>query len=432
MQYHTESLLNKGYDVHVIAFPGSAPLDTIASHSRFHFAPVRRTPSWFDVLPRLLFLPLKAVFQFMYLLIMMLMTLPRPEFVLVQIPPAIPTLFICACLRLFCRIRVVLDWHNFAYTIMQLHPRTPSLLISLAKMVEIYGGRCGHQHFCVSQAMQQRLKEWKIQATVVYDRPHRRYRPAPLNETYRLMQRLQKELCTPMHSQDFCAVEASALKDPDSILIKPVQDGSLQKRDTRPAVVVSSTSWTADEDFSILLSALEMYDRRWQELPKTQRDRHPRLLIFITGKGPLKPFYIQKMCAMEWNAVAVRAVWLEAADYPVLLGSADLGISLHTSSSGVDLPMKVVDMFGCALPVCAVDYLAITELVQPNTNGALFSTSRDLCALLWDLLCDFPLCINDVTYRLARMKASLLKNAGSQWADHWEETVWSTLSGGMN
>lgn len=61
----------------------------------------------------------------------------------------------------------------------------------------------------------------------------------------------------------------------------------------------------------------------------------------------------------NWTKVSVDAVWLDADDYPTLLSLCHLGISLHYSSSGFDLPMKVVDMFGAGLPVLAIKYRCI-------------------------------------------------------------------------
>lgn len=84
--------------------------------------------------------------------------------------------------------------------------------------------------------------------------------------------------------------------------------------------------------------------------------RLPNLICFITGKGLLKEYYCQKIAEQNWKYVSVITPWLESKDYPLILASADLGVCLHTSSSGLDLPMKVVDMFGCGLPVCAYNF----------------------------------------------------------------------------
>lgn len=80
----------------------------------------------------------------------------------------------------------------------------------------------------------------------------------------------------------------------------------------------------------------------------------------------------------NWTKVSIEALWLEADDYPVLLSLCHIGVSLHYSSSGVDLPMKVVDMFGAGVPVLAIHYSALSELVKDGENGFIFKDSNDL------------------------------------------------------
>ena len=73
-------------------------------------------------------------------------------------------------------------------------------------------------------------------------------------------------------------------------------------------------------------------------------------------------------------------------EYAALLAAADLGLCLHRSASGVDLPMKIADMWGAGLPVCALDYgPCLRERVLPGVNGLLFADAAALAAELADV-----------------------------------------------
>ena len=154
----------------------------------------------------------------------------------------------------------------------------------------------------------------------------------------------------------------------------------------RPALVLSSTSWTPDEDFGVLLGAIEMVAKRAEER-RAQGGNFPRMVFVVTGKGPQRAYYEAKIAQMDLasRGFYFLTMWLEAADYPLLLGSADLGVCLHTSSSGLDLPMKVVDMFGCRLPVCAIGFKCLDELVRHGENGLVFQDAETLADQIFDL-----------------------------------------------
>jgi beta-1,4-mannosyltransferase len=46
----------------------------------------------------------------------------------------------------------------------------------------------------------------------------------------------------------------------------------------------------------------------------------PLLVCAITGKGPLKEHYRKLISKKEWHGVRVVTPWLQAEDYPKLLG----------------------------------------------------------------------------------------------------------------
>jgi beta-1,4-mannosyltransferase len=108
----------------------------------------------------------------------------------------------------------------------------------------------------------------------------------------------------------------------------PIESPS--SRPERPALLVSSTSWTPDEDFNMLLDALGIYDRKAREVNRTKGHSGglPKVLMIVTGKGPLKEKYMRRVAELQtgnqqgegWEWIRFISLWLEAEDYPKLLG----------------------------------------------------------------------------------------------------------------
>jgi hypothetical protein len=105
-------------------------------------------------------------------------------------------------------------------------------------------------------------------------------------------------------------------------------------RDDRPALLVSSTSWTPDEDFSILIAALEKYNAR----AAASNKKLPKLLVILTGKGPLKEKYMSEVGELQkkWDWVRCISMWLEVEDYPTLLGIRFFSLQSSCMSEGSD------------------------------------------------------------------------------------------------
>lgn len=204
-----------------------------------------------------------------------------------------------------------------------------------------------------------------------------------------------------------------------TIFTKVLDDGSIKLQDNRPFFIISSTSWTEDEDFNILLQALEKYDEN------ACKNGLPSVMCIITGKGPLKSHYESIIAKKSMKKVVVCTLWLSAEDYPIILGSADLGVCLHKSSSGLDLPMKVVDMFGSGLPVCAVHFGCLHELLRHDHNGYVFHNDIELADQIGELTKGFPA----ANQQLMKFRDNLSSFQSLRWDHYWKLHVMPLLYG---
>ncbi|ETI53800.1 hypothetical protein F443_03305 [Phytophthora nicotianae P1569] len=421
MQYHALSLarMSPSQRVTLLGYAGENCVPDVARQSNIEL--LTFTPH-LQRLPRKLFLllaPVKVLLQLLQLLWLLLVSAGSIDLVLLQNPPTIPTFVV---VWLCCRLKgakFVIDWHNLGYSLLALSLSNGHPLVKIAKWIERVFGRKADANLCVTRVMQTWLRDtWQIEATVLHDKPPLFFKPTPLDTQHELFSRVGDQL---EHCNDLVTWGENSVNLEETLLTRKTRGlngkkgkSIIQPRENRPAMIISSTSWTADEDFGILLTALELLDKRTSSLSVSE---FPNLLVVVTGKGPQKEMYLEKIRQLAFKRIRIATMWLEASDYPLVLGSADLGVCLHTSSSGLDLPMKVLDMFGCGLPVCAIGFKCLDELVKHDKNGLVFDSSKQLSTQLYDLLRGYP----TDTSQLNRLRASL--KTVEHWPENWNRVA---------
>lgn len=309
--------------------------------------------------------------------------------VLVNSPPVVPTLPIVTFLRpfLFPAARLVVDVHNPAFTLMAL--TSPPAIVRIAAVAEALAFHAADGHITVSHALSCFLRSrFLLNATTVYDKPQKHFidvcRSSTTFSFHHVLQKHGKIVASSDHP---IYRQPNSERSPDQVPIP---------------VLVSSSSWTPDEDFSILLLAL----------PKLDALLRP-LLVVLTGKGPDRQAFIDSVFALRLHHVAVAFVWLPSDLYARLLVHSTLGVCLHASSSGVDLPMKAVDMLAAGLPILALRFPAIKELINPEV-GFLFGDADELVNLVIRLTHREP----EILPRL-RTNIRHAVDTDHDWLSHW-------------
>ena len=294
------------------------------------------------------------------------------EVIIIQNPPCLPALIasiVVLWLRGNSSSRIVVDWHNLGFSMFAERLGPSHVLVKLSRFLEYAFTSRAQYHLCVSDAMKQWLqREFSVHPVVLYDRPPDIFRRAPIDVQLRhdLLRRIgltdlqlfrgetsssittrvvarDDEVSTTTRCGGEISAAASSIEDKGCTIQTMthsshdhdlyVVSGQMMRlrtlREGRVGVLISSTSWTEDEDFELLLDALLQVEAYLQQSTVTLSG-YSRLVVLITGKGPLRCSFEKRVEELTLQGrinqcVAVRTLWLSIEDYPQLLRCADLG-----------------------------------------------------------------------------------------------------------
>lgn len=388
MTYHAKSFQKLGYHVNLCGYlESNLPPFLSSPDISIHSIPVIKNRR----LPYLLFAVLKVLTQLIDLSHLFIKLIDEnTRYILVQNPPSLPVLLIIGLIKKYWapHTQLIIDWHNLNWSILNLKYQNENHPV--VKLMKFYEKFCSSAFADFNLTVTSALKKYLInefcltpnRILTVYDRP--------------------SEIFRPLDSQD----TLKEILDSNKYLFEDLAYNQLNDR-----ILITSTSFTADEDFGLLIEALTLLDKKLSE-----RKAENRILMFVTGKGPLQSEFLNSVNSKIWKNVIIKNVWLPINTYPNILRISDLGISLHYSSSGLDLPMKIVDLFGSGIPVLSLSYPVISELVKNNVNGLLMENNVDpneMADKIYNIL------FTD-TQLFVKLKEGALLESQKHWDDEWD------------
>ena len=252
-------------------------------------------------------------------------------------PPSIPTIVVARVVCSLRSARLVIDWHNLGYTLLALRLSPSHPLVHVHRLYEQLFSKWAFAHLCVTDLMRQHLiQEYGLKnVTTLMDRPPDRYSPFNTKK------------------------QALFLKT------HPATRG-IDRRNTK--ILVTSTSYTADEPLQPLLSALLKYS-------ETRDVTLPRIMLLITGRGSMQDEYrkIIEQSALAGNdpdaKCAVKMVWLEPPRLSTSSRVCRFGCYFAYRQLWDGLPYESYRPIGAEVPVCAARFNAYLNFLNQLIGG---------------------------------------------------------------
>lgn len=266
--------------------------------------------------------------------------------VLVQNPPGFPVLaVVVAAVRRGARI--VLDWHNLGSSLLALRTSAWRHGAGLYAWAEREAARWVDEHWAVSAALAKALPVSGV--VVVRDRPAGVFRARA----------------------EEAVADRAGLREAWWRRVLP--QVAAPKAD---CWVVAPSSWGADEDVAAMLRVAE-----GARAAASEWGDAPRVALIATGRGEGQEAFARAAAAMPEGPISLQCVWVPAGEYPALLALADVGLCLHRSSSGLDLPMKLADFRGAGCRALVLDYgPVLAEIFDGSADGWTFADDAELLA----------------------------------------------------